>query len=85
MWPQRQVRGQIPLLSGFGIVTLASVFPILGVLCKFYTAYTVPAEDIIARAAEIRLAAEAAASQPNWSFEVTPWTELFWEFGQLFL
>ena len=69
-------KGADSSLSGFGIVTLASVFPILGVLClSFYTAYTVPAEDIIARAAEIRLAAEAAASQPNW-FEVTPWTEV---------
>ena len=69
-------KGADSSLSGFGIVTLASVFPILGVLClSFYTAYTVPAEEIIARAAEIRLAAEAAASQPNW-FEVTPWTEV---------
>ena len=52
------------------------MFPILFVLClSFYTAYTVPAEEIIARAAEIRLAAEMAASQPQW-FEVTPWTEV---------
>ena len=60
-------KGADSSLSGFGIVTLASVFPILGVLClSFYTAYTVPAEEIIARAAEIRLAAETAASQPQW-------------------
>ena len=69
-------KGADSSLSGFGIVTLASVFPILFVLClSFYTAYTVPAEEIIARAAEIRLAAEMAASQPQW-FEVTPWTEV---------
>jgi hypothetical protein len=45
-------------------------------LClSFYTAYTVPTEEIIARAAEIKLAAQMAASQPAW-FEVTPWTEI---------
>ena len=69
-------KGADSSLSGFGIVTLASVFPILGVLClSFYTAYTVPTEEIIARAAEIKLAAQMAASQPAW-FEVTPWTEI---------
>ena len=69
-------KGADSSLSGFGIVTLASVFPILGVLClSFYTAYTVHTEEIIARAAEIKLAAQMAASQPAW-FEVTPWTEI---------
>ena len=69
-------KGADSSLSGFGIVTLASVFPILGVLClSFYTEYTVPTEEIIARAAEIKLAAQMAASQPAW-FEVTPWTEI---------
>jgi hypothetical protein len=69
-------KGADSSLSGFGIVTLASVFPILGVLClSFYTAYTVPAEMIIMRAAEIKMAAELAANQPQW-FEVSPWTEV---------
>ena len=69
-------KGADSSLSGFGIVTLASVFPILGVLClSFYTAYTVPVETIIMRAAEIKMAAELAANQPQW-FEVTPWTEV---------
>jgi len=69
-------KGADSSLSGFGIVTLASVFPILGVLClSFYTAYTVPVETIIMRAAEIKMAAELAANQPQW-FEVTPWTEI---------
>ena len=69
-------KGADSSLSGFGIVTLASVFPILGVLClSFYTAYTVPVDTIIMRAAEIKMAAELAANQPRW-FEVTPWTEV---------
>ncbi len=63
-------------LSGFGIVTLASVFPILGVLLlSFYTAYTVPPEVIIAKAAEVKAAAALAAAQPEW-YEVTPWNEV---------
>jgi len=69
-------KGADSSLSGFGIVTLASVFPILGVLIlSFYTAYTVPAELIIEKAAEIKLAAQTATSQPLW-YEVTPWTEV---------
>jgi hypothetical protein len=69
-------KGADSSLSGFGIVTLASVFPILGVLClSFYTKFTVPAEQIIAQAAEMRAAAEMATSQPQW-FEITPWTEI---------
>jgi hypothetical protein len=69
-------KGADSSLSGFGIVTLASVFPILGVLLlSFYTAYTVPPEVIIAKAAEIKLAAEFAAAQPQW-YEATPWTEI---------
>ena len=69
-------KGADSSLSGFGIVTLASVFPILGVLLlSFYTAYTVPPELIIEKAAEIKLAAQSAASQPQW-FEATPWTEV---------
>jgi len=69
-------KGADSSLSGFGIVTLASVFPILGVLLlSFYTAYTVPAEVIIAKAAEVKLAAQFAAAQPQW-YEATPWTEI---------
>ena len=69
-------KGADSSLSGFGIVTLASVFPILGVLIlSFYTAYTVPAELIIEKAAEIKLAAQTATSQSLW-YEVTPWTEV---------
>ena len=69
-------KGADSSLSGFGIVTLASVFPILGVLLlSFYTAYTVPPEVIIAKAAEVKMAAEFAAAQPQW-YEATPWTEI---------
>ena len=69
-------KGADSSLSGFGIVTLASVFPILGVLIlSFYTAYTVPPELIIEKAAEIKLAAQTAASLPKW-YEITPWTEV---------
>tara|TARA_B100000900_G_scaffold413852_1_gene438848 strand:- start:1707 stop:3485 length:1779 start_codon:yes stop_codon:yes gene_type:complete len=69
-------KGADSSLSGFGIVTLASVFPILGVLLlSFYTAYTVSPEVIIERAAEIKAAAALAAAQPEW-YEVTPWNEV---------
>ena len=69
-------KGADSSLSGFGIVTLASIFPILGVLClSFYTAFTVSPETIIAAAAEIKLAAAMAASQPEW-YEMTPWAEV---------
>ncbi len=69
-------KGADSSLSGFGIVTLASVFPILGVLLlSFYTAYTVPPEVIIAKAAEVKAAAALAAAQPEW-YEVTPWNEV---------
>ena len=69
-------KGADSSLSGFGIVTLASVFPILGVLLlSFYTAFTVPPEVLIAKAAEIKAAAALAAAQPEW-YEVTPWNEV---------
>lgn len=69
-------KGAESSLSGFGIVTLASVFPILGVLLlSFYTAYTVPPEVIIAKAAEVKAAAAFASSQPEW-YQVTPWNEV---------
>lgn len=61
-------------LSGFGIVTLASVFPILGVLLLgFAIAYTVSPEQVLAAAQ----AAKAAAAQatPGWH-ETTPGVEV---------
>lgn len=58
-------------LSGFGIVTLASLFPIVGVLgLAIYIYFAVPAEEIIAGAG---LATEAAALP--WH-ELTPWLEI---------
>ena len=69
-------KGADSSLSGFGIVTLASVFPILGVLLlSFYTAYTVRPEVIIAKAAEVKAAAAFASAQPEW-YQVTPWNEV---------
>lgn len=69
-------KGADSSLAGFGIVTLASVFPILGVLLlSFYTAHTVPTEVIVSRAAEIKAAAELAAARPEW-YQVTPWAEI---------
>jgi len=41
--------GQASSLSGFGIVTLASLFPIIGVLSlAIFIYFTLPAEEIIA-------------------------------------
>ena len=58
-------------LSGFGIVTLASLFPIIGVLClAIYIYFTVPEAEIIATAAQ-----SAAVTLPAWH-EVTPWLEI---------
>ena len=61
-------------LSGFGIVTLASLFPVLAVLIlTLYVASTTPADTII-QAAQASAAA-AAASTPPW-YEVTPMAEV---------
>ena len=58
-------------LSGFGIVTLASLFPILGVqLLGLYVQATVPVETILASAQ-----AAAAAGSTAWH-EQTPWVEI---------
>ena len=58
-------------LSGFGIVTMASLFPILGVqLLGLYLAATVPVEEIIASASVASQSAELA-----WH-EVTPGVEI---------
>ena len=56
-------------LSGFGIVTLASLFPIMGVLIlSLYLGATITPESIIAGAAVASAAAEAT---PQW-YEVSP-------------
>jgi len=58
-------------LSGFGIVTLASLFPIIGVLgLAIYIYFAVPAEEIIANAA-----LAAGTAQLAW-YETTPWLEV---------
>lgn len=58
-------------LSGFGIVTLASIFPIVAVLSLgIYLKATVPVADILA-AAEASKAAAAAVTNPAWH-EVSP-------------
>ena len=61
-------------LSGFGIVTFASLFPVIGVLLlAFYVSYTVTPAEIIETA---RQAAEAAgAVDPPW-FERSPGVEI---------
>jgi hypothetical protein len=61
-------------LSGFGIVTFASLFPVVGVLLlAFYVSYTVTPAEIIETA---RQAAEAAgAVDPPW-FERSPGVEI---------
>jgi hypothetical protein len=60
-------------LSGFGIVTLASLFPILAVLCLSAFVYTtVTPEEIIAAA---QASAAAATTEPAWH-QQTPWNEI---------
>ena len=59
-------------LSGFGIVTLASIFPIVGVLLlSVYVMATVPVETIIAGASTVA----AVTADPAW-YEVTPGEEV---------
>lgn len=58
-------------LSGFGIVTLASIFPVVAVLALgIYLKFTVPVADILA-AADAAKAAAAAVTNPAWH-EVSP-------------
>ncbi len=61
-------------LSGFGIVTMASLFPVIGVLIlSMYISYTLTPEEIIAAAGQ---AAEAAqVVQPAW-YESSPGEEI---------
>lgn len=62
-------------LSGFGIVTLASLFPISGVLLLlFYVASTQTPAEIVA-AASTQAAALAQAAQPGWD-EQSPGQEI---------
>lgn len=66
-------RGQSSL-SGFGIVTLASLFPIIGVeLLAVYVSQVSSPEQIIASAAGAALVAISAT--PAW-YEQTPWQEV---------
>ena len=61
-------------LSGFGIVTLASLFPIIGVLCLgFFVAMTTDTATVMAAAVEAK--AMAAQAVPAWH-EVTPGAEV---------
>jgi hypothetical protein len=61
-------------LSGFGIVTLASIFPIMGVLLlSFFLAYTVSPEEIIAAANQVAGAAQAV--ELSW-YERSPGVEI---------
>ncbi|MEN8166667.1 MAG: DUF1538 domain-containing protein [Pseudomonadota bacterium] len=61
-------------LSGFGIVTLASLFPIIGVLLlSLYVSYTVTPEEIIEAAKQARAAVQDV--QPAW-YERSPGMEL---------
>jgi len=58
-------------LSGFGIVTLASIFPIIGVMClAIYISMTVSPETIIQTAQ-----AAVASGEGEW-FSRTPYTEI---------
>ena len=58
-------------LSGFGIVTLASLFPVLGVMgLSFFIAATVTPDEIIAAAA-----AATVTTEPAW-YEKTPMAEV---------
>ena len=60
-------------LAGFGIVTLASIFPILGVLIlSFYVANTVTPESVMAMVESTKAAVQAA---PAW-YEQTPFVEM---------
>ena len=59
-------------LSGFGIVTLASLFPIIAVLCLAVYVSTVTTPEAIIAAAQ---ASTAVTAVPAWH-ELTPWAEI---------
>lgn len=61
-------------LSGFGIVTLASLFPIVAVMCLgLYVSFAITPEEIIMMAKEI---SSAAASTKSAWYEKTPGEEI---------
>lgn len=61
-------------LSGFGIVTLASLFPVIGVLIlSLYVSYTLTPEEIIEAAKQAAAATQAAG--PTW-YERSPGEEI---------
>ncbi|MFZ0470370.1 MAG: DUF1538 domain-containing protein [Thiogranum sp.] len=61
-------------LSGFGIVTLASLFPIIGVLLlSLYVSYSVTPDEIIATARQATAAVQAV--EPAW-YERSPGQEI---------
>lgn len=61
-------------LGGFGIVTLASIFPIIGVFgLGFFVAWTTPVETLAIAAQEAQTL--AAAAVPTW-YETTPGVEV---------
>lgn len=60
-------------LSGFGIVTLASVFPIMGVmLLALYVSFNISAQEIITAASLVN---DGAVISSNW-MDKTPWVEI---------
>jgi hypothetical protein len=64
-------------LQGFGIVTLASLFPIIGVCgLAIYFQMTVPVETILAEAAAKQAALAAASSGAVEWWTVSPWVEV---------
>ncbi|MEY3668652.1 MAG: DUF1538 domain-containing protein [Burkholderiaceae bacterium] len=64
-------------LQGFGIVTLASLFPIIGVCgLAIYFQMTVPVETILAEAAAKQAALAAASSGAADWWTVSPWMEV---------
>ncbi len=59
-------------LSGFGIVTLASLFPIIAVLLLSVYVSTVTTPEAIIASAKV---STAVAAVPGW-YEITPWREI---------
>ena len=61
-------------LSGFGIVTMASLFPVIGVLIlSMYVSYTLTPEEIIAAAGQVAQTTQVV--QPAW-YESSPGEEI---------
>jgi len=63
-------------VSGFGIVTLASLFPVLGVmLLSLYLVRTIPAAEIMAAAQAAAPAAAVGGDTISW-YHGSPWIEI---------